>query len=206
MGYDKINVLKWEAIACFGLAIAIALPFLLDYRGIRSDSELQFISYPFIGLSSLFLIISIVLFILYQKRHSGIAKKIDTSINQTRENLQQNFFQKEYTVMGKPKQIAFISIFLSILFIAYIILTIFGHLNPGGPIDGFNIYKIITLILFAIGLILFWNINIIGYVMIGLICLFNIILILINFQFAEIIVWVYPIIGLIQSKKYFFNK
>jgi hypothetical protein len=143
--------------------------------------------------------IFLVWFQLNRRKSEGTAHKIDAWGTTMRGTI-----DKEYTVWGKPKHITFLTIFIIIVVLAHLALTVHAQLNPGGPFPGFTWYTIAMYAVIVTGLILFWRVNVVGYYLICIFITYDLIIMAVSRSWAELVVWIYPVIGMFRAKDYFF--
>jgi len=196
------NPLKYQAITCFCISAAISLPVFFLYS--RIDPQLSFLVMVYAVTSILFLAIGILFLTIYLKRKTGLARELNSSMMEAQEYINEDITGREYTVLGRPKWVAFVFFSWLILFAVYFISTILKSRIIGGSLMAhFNAYSIIMFGAMVAGMFLYWRRNPNGFIILSAVCFFSLFRIVAMMRYFELLIWIYPIISLFVVKKYF---
>jgi len=194
-----MQTLKYQSISCLLLAIVISLPGIFKFQELK---EFSLLLYSYIGTSIIFLTISAFLYILHANR-KGFAKEINQTMDEAGTYFKEDIRKQEYTILNRPKWIVFITISWIIIFLAYISSALLKSRLLGEFFFGFNTYNIIMFTTIIIGLYFFWNLNPNGYLILAGVCIYNLFRIITLQHYIEFFIWLYPIISLIVTTRYF---
>ena len=200
----SMRFLIWQIITCSCIGLVFAVPVAMNLDGIREEPALRFLVYTYSAAALLFFALAGFLAIVYARRRHEPIRDVLESAEEARESLREQVFDRDYSLFGRPKAVAFSTLFWGMLFLAYLAATMLGSRIIGGPLFfAFNSYNAIMFISLAIGVALLWRMNPNGYFILWGVCLYNIIRIVIGLRFSELLIWLYPVASLLQLWKYY---